>query len=176
MPAQTAMIEPLPGREIGGPPGRQPVRPAIHPGRAELCGGGRGQVGGRSTAHADQFERKIFTIEPGAAVNENVRRMLDGGAYGLTGWEMVGPSEQGVLGQVDRAIRGKEWILFIAWEPHPMNTKLDFTYLPGADDLLNLQSRQRHGPDLSRTAFPADAPTWPSCSPSSVSPRRWRTR
>ena len=92
---------------------------------------------GDLAGHADQFERKVVTIEPGAAVNENIRRMLEEGAYGLTGWEMVWRlSEQGVLGQVDRAVRGTEWILFIAWEPHPMSTKFDFTYLPRCRRLL----------------------------------------
>ena len=109
-------------------------------------------------AHADQFESSIYTIEPGAAVNENIRRMLDAGAYGLSGWEMVESSEQGMLGQVDRAVRGEEWILFIAWEPHPMNTKYNFTYLPGADDFFGPNLGSATVRTLSRAAFPADCP------------------
>ena len=102
---------------------------------------------GDLAAHADQFERKIFTIEPGAAVNENIRRMLDGGAYGLTGWEMVGLSEQGMLGQVDRAIPGQGWILFIAWEPHPMSTKYDSpTYPVPTTSSAPISAAPRSGP------------------------------
>jgi glycine betaine/proline transport system substrate-binding protein len=109
-------------------------------------------------AHADRFDRKIYTIEPGAAVNENVRRMLEEGAYGLSGWEMVESSEQGMLGEVDRAVRDEEWILFIAWEPHPMNTKHDFTYLPGADEYFGPNLGSATVRTLSRAAFPDECP------------------
>ena len=109
-------------------------------------------------AHADRFDRKIFSIEPGASVNENIRRMLADGAYGLSGWEMVESSEQGMLGQVDKAVRDQEWILFIAWEPHPMNTKLDFVYLPGADEYFGPNLGSATVRTLSRTTFPAECP------------------
>ena len=108
--------------------------------------------------HADQFDRKIYTIEPGSAVNENIRRMLDDGAFGLSGWEMVESSEQGMLGQVDRTVHGQEWILFIAWEPHPMNTKFAFTYLPGGDEYFGPNLGSATVRTLSRAGFPADCP------------------
>ena len=92
-------------------------------------------------AHADRFDRKIYSIEPGSAVNENIRRMLDAVPTASPAGRWWNSSEQGMLGQVDRAVRDEEWILFIAWEPHPMNTKYDFTYLPGADDVFRPQSR-----------------------------------
>jgi glycine betaine/proline transport system substrate-binding protein len=109
-------------------------------------------------AHADRFDRKLYTIEPGSAVNENIRRMLDDGAFGLAGWEMVESSEQGMLGQVDRAVRAEEWILFIAWEPHPMNTKFDLTYLPGGDAYFGPNLGSATVRTLSRAGFPTDCP------------------
>ncbi|HHI81715.1 MAG TPA: glycine/betaine ABC transporter substrate-binding protein, partial [Rhizobiales bacterium] len=36
--------------------------------------------------------------------------------------------------QVKRAERKKEWVVFLGWEPHPMNAKFDMTYLTGGDD------------------------------------------
>ena len=56
-------------------------------------------------AHADQFKSEIYGIEPGAAANENMHKMLDAGAYGLKGWTLVESSEQAMLSQVDRAER-----------------------------------------------------------------------
>ena len=31
-------------------------------------------------------------------------------------------------------MRGKEPIVFLGWEPHPMNTKFKMAYLTGGDD------------------------------------------
>ena len=81
--------------------------------------------------HADKFGRKIYGIEPGAPVNQNMLAMIKAGDYGLNGWEVVESSEQAMLAQVDRSGRQKNWIVFVGWEPHPMNTKFKMTYLSG---------------------------------------------
>jgi glycine betaine/proline transport system substrate-binding protein len=39
-----------------------------------------------------------------------------------------------MLTQVDRAARRKEWIVFLGWEPHPMNRRFKMAYLGGGDD------------------------------------------
>src|SRR5919106_751788 len=43
-------------------------------------------------------------------------------------------SEQGMLAQVARATRGEDPIVFLGWEPHPMNANFELTYLSGGDD------------------------------------------
>jgi glycine betaine/proline transport system substrate-binding protein len=83
--------------------------------------------------HADKFGRKIYGIEPGAPVNQNMLTMIKAGEYGLNGWEVVESSEQAMLAQVDRSGRQKNWIVFVGWEPHPMNTKFKMTYLSGGE-------------------------------------------
>jgi glycine betaine/proline transport system substrate-binding protein len=83
--------------------------------------------------HADKFSRKIYGIEPGAPVNQNIQAMIKAGEYGLSGWDIVESSEQAMLAQVDRAGRQKNWIVFVGWEPHPMNTKYKMTYLSGGE-------------------------------------------
>ena len=50
-------------------------------------------------AHGDKFGDKIYGIEPGAAANENMHKMIDAGAYGLKGWDLVESSEQAMLAQ-----------------------------------------------------------------------------
>ncbi len=84
-------------------------------------------------AHADEFEQTIYGIEPGAPANQNIQKMIDTNDFGLGDWKLVDSSEQAMLSQVDRAARRDEWIVFLAWEPHPMNTNIDLTYLAGGD-------------------------------------------
>ncbi|WP_233451568.1 choline ABC transporter substrate-binding protein [Paraburkholderia caribensis] len=83
--------------------------------------------------HADQFNAKIYGIEPGAPANQNIKKMISDKAFGLGDWKIVESSETGMLTQVERAVRDKQWIVFLAWEPHLMNTKFHLTYLSGGD-------------------------------------------
>ena len=83
--------------------------------------------------YADRFGDKIYGIEPGAPANQNIKRMLSDHALGPANWSLVESSETGMLTQVERAVRDKRWIVFLAWEPHLMNTKFHLTYLSGGD-------------------------------------------
>ena len=51
-------------------------------------------------------------------------------------FELVESSEQGMLAQVARATRGEDPIVFLGWEPHPMNANFELTYLSGGDDVF----------------------------------------
>ncbi len=82
----------------------------------------------------DQLDGKIYGIEPGNDGNRLIQDMIDKDAFGLKGFEVVESSEQGMLAQVARADRKKEWVVFLGWEPHPMNANFDLTYLSGGDD------------------------------------------
>ena len=84
--------------------------------------------------HKDQFGGKIYGIEPGNDGNRLIQDMIDKNAFNLKGWKLVESSEQGMLSQVRRAVRKKEWIAFLGWEPHPMNAKFEMAYLAGGDD------------------------------------------
>ncbi|MFQ5784329.1 MAG: choline ABC transporter substrate-binding protein [Alphaproteobacteria bacterium] len=84
--------------------------------------------------HKDKFGGKFYGIEPGNDGNKLIQDMIDANAFGLKGWELVESSEQGMLSQVARAVRNKDWIVFLGWEPHPMNRKFDMAYLGGGDD------------------------------------------
>ncbi|VVP57450.1 Glycine betaine/carnitine transport binding protein GbuC [Pseudomonas fluorescens] len=39
-----------------------------------------------------------------------------------------------MLSQVKRAARKNEWLVFLGWEPHPMNTRNKMKYLSGGDE------------------------------------------
>lgn len=83
--------------------------------------------------YGSKFDDKIYGIEPGAPANQNISRMIGDKAFGLGNWTLVASSETGMLTQVERAIRDKRWIVFLAWEPHLMNTKFHLAYLAGGD-------------------------------------------
>ncbi|MGR3756571.1 MAG: choline ABC transporter substrate-binding protein [Tranquillimonas sp.] len=82
----------------------------------------------------DELEGKIYGIEPGNDGNRLIMDMIGSGEFGLDGFEVVESSEQGMLAQVERANRRGEPVVFLGWEPHPMNAAFDMSYLTGGDD------------------------------------------
>ncbi|MCK0142194.1 choline ABC transporter substrate-binding protein [Aliiroseovarius sp. F20344] len=87
-------------------------------------------------AHADALEGKIYGIEPGNDGNRLIQSMIDGNSFGLEGFEVAESSEQGMLAQVARADKKDEPIVFLGWEPHPMNANFEMSYLTGGDDFF----------------------------------------
>jgi glycine betaine/proline transport system substrate-binding protein len=82
----------------------------------------------------EQLDGQIYGIEPGNDGNRLILDMIEQNAFGLEGFELVESSEQGMLAQVARATRSEEPIVFLGWEPHPMNSNFEITYLSGGDD------------------------------------------
>lgn len=85
-------------------------------------------------ANEDALDGKIYGIEPGNDGNRLIMDMIDADAFGLGGFKVVESSEQGMLAQVGRASNRDKPIVFLGWEPHPMNANFDLTYLSGGDD------------------------------------------
>lgn len=90
--------------------------------------------------HSDALGGEIYGIEPGNDGNRLILEMIEGDAFGLGGFDLRESSEQGMLAQVARAERRGEPVVFLGWEPHPMNSNFDLTYLEGGDEFF--------GPDL----------------------------
>ncbi|MBN2907066.1 MAG: choline ABC transporter substrate-binding protein [Rhodobacteraceae bacterium] len=84
----------------------------------------------------DQLDGKIYGIEAGNDGNRLIMDMIAQDAFGLSGFEVVESSEQGMLAQVARADRRGEPIVFLGWEPHPMNANFEMSYLPGGDEFF----------------------------------------
>jgi glycine betaine/proline transport system substrate-binding protein len=82
----------------------------------------------------DDLGGKIYGIEPGNDGNRLILDMIKKDAFGLKGFELKETSEQGMLAQVARDVKKKEDIVFLGWEPHPMNSNFDMKYLSGGDD------------------------------------------
>lgn len=80
---------------------------------------------------ADKFEKKLYGIDPGT--NQPMLDAVADPEMNLAGWEVVESSEVGMLTEVERHLRNKDYIVFLGWEPHPMNTLYDMKYLTGGD-------------------------------------------
>lgn len=85
-------------------------------------------------AHSDSLDGSVYGIEPGNDGNRLIQDMIDNDAFGLKSFKVVESSEQGMLAQVARAVKRDEPVVFLGWEPHPMNANFELTYLEGGDD------------------------------------------
>ena len=87
-------------------------------------------------AHAADLQGKVYGIEAGNDGNKLILDMIEKDAFGLKAVELVESSEQGMLAQVARADNEGQPIIFLGWEPHPMNANFKMTYLTGGDDFF----------------------------------------
>ncbi len=109
----------------------------------------------KTFADISRFEKdlqgKIHGVEPGNDGNALIGGMIRDNRFGLKGFKLIESSEAGMLVEAQRAIRSQKAIVFLGWEPHPMNIQMKMRYLAGGDDVF--------GPNLGAakvyTAIPA---------------------
>jgi len=75
----------------------------------------------------------LYGIEAGNDGNLHILNMIRHNDYGLGGFHLVESSEQGMLAEVARAVAARKPVVFLAWDPHPMNMQFDLRYLTGGD-------------------------------------------
>jgi glycine betaine/proline transport system substrate-binding protein len=83
-----------------------------------------------------ELDGRIYGIEPGNDGNRLILGMIETDQFGLGKFKLSESSEQGMLAQVARAVQRKEPIVFLGWEPHPMNANFPMKYLTGGDDVF----------------------------------------
>lgn len=86
--------------------------------------------------YSDKFKGRIYGIEPGNDGNRLIQSMIDSDAFGLKDFSLVESSEAGMVSQVSRAVRRNQWIAYLGWAPHPMNSNVEMEYLSGGDDFF----------------------------------------
>jgi len=79
---------------------------------------------------------RIHGIEPGNDGNVLIQAMIRDDRFGLKDFELIESSEAGMLAQAQAAVRSRKAIVFLGWEPHPMNVQLKMRYLTGGDALF----------------------------------------
>jgi glycine betaine/proline transport system substrate-binding protein len=82
---------------------------------------------------APGLDHRIYGIEAGNDGNRHILSMIQRGEFGLGDFHVVESSEQGMLAEVARAYSAREPIVFLAWDPHPMNMRFELRYLTGGD-------------------------------------------
>lgn len=80
-----------------------------------------------------KLNNMIYGIESGNDGNKIILDMIKANDFGLGKFHLNESSEQGMLSQVARAIPAQKPIVFLAWEPHPMNMNFHLTYLTGGE-------------------------------------------
>jgi glycine betaine/proline transport system substrate-binding protein len=104
-----------------------------------------------------ELDGKIYGIEAGSQGNAQIQKMIDNNEFRLKGFKLVQSSEAGMLVEANKAYRQKKAIVFLAWEPHPMNIMMKLTYLAAATS--------SSAPTM---AVPRCIPCWPTILPSAV--------
>ena len=85
-------------------------------------------------ANKDKFGGKFFGIEPGNDGNRSILTIIGEAKHNLAGFELVESSEAGMLTEAEKAIKNNEWILFLAWTPHPVFGEMKIQYLDGVNE------------------------------------------
>ncbi|KTT62639.1 glycine/betaine ABC transporter substrate-binding protein [Pseudomonas oryzihabitans] len=85
--------------------------------------------------YADKFDHEIYGLQPGGNGNKRIQNMISQNAYGLGGFKLIESSEAAMLANVKRKELLNQWVVFLAWEPHPMNTQFKIAYLSGGEDV-----------------------------------------
>jgi glycine betaine/proline transport system substrate-binding protein len=85
---------------------------------------------------AAQLRNSIYGLEPGNDGDRLILGMLKQSQFGLGDFKLIESSEQGMLAEVERAVHARAPIVFLAWDPHPMNMRFDLRYLAGGDSVF----------------------------------------
>jgi glycine betaine/proline transport system substrate-binding protein len=85
-------------------------------------------------ANKDKFSGKIYGIESGNDGNRIIGDIIKDPKNKLDGYEIVESSEAGMLTEAEKAIKNNEWIVFLAWTPHPVMGEMKLAYLDGVVD------------------------------------------
>lgn len=107
---------------------------------------------------APQLKSSIYGIEPGNDGNRLILGMLKQNLYGLGDFKLIESSEQGMLAEVERMGRTKTPIVFLAWDPHPMNVRFDLRYLAGGDAVFGPNFGGATVYTVIRTGYAAECP------------------
>ena len=83
--------------------------------------------------YAGPLNSSIYGIEPGNDGNRLLLTLIKGNQFELGAFKLVESSEQGMLAEVERSVRDHRPIVFLAWDPHPMNLRFTLRYLSGGD-------------------------------------------
>ena len=117
---------------------------------------------------AKDLRGRILGIEPGSDGNALIAGMIRQNRYGLGAFTLVESSEAAMVGEVQRALRVRRPVVFLAWEPHPMNAQLKLQYLTGGEGTCSARAGRGQRYTVlappSRPAAPTPRGCWATCA------------
>ena len=97
-------------------------------------------AGLKSFADIAKFKKElngqIYGVEAGNDGNLLIQKMIDENLFDLGDFKLRESSEAAMLSQVSRAVKANKPIVFLGWEPHPMNRQINMKYLEGGDKVF----------------------------------------
>ncbi|MGM0417854.1 MAG: glycine betaine ABC transporter substrate-binding protein [Thermodesulfobacteriota bacterium] len=87
-----------------------------------------------------KFKNKIYNIEPGSGMHNEMSAIIKNDAAGLGNWEQIGSATSAMLSQVKSKMKNKEWVAFGCWSPHWMTIEMDMKFLgavPGTEKFIS---------------------------------------
>ncbi|RCL01476.1 MAG: glycine betaine/proline transport system substrate-binding protein [Candidatus Tokpelaia sp. JSC085] len=85
---------------------------------------------------ADRLDSTIYGVEPGNDGNRVILSMIANDNYNLGKFRLIESAEQAMLSEVEARIASFQPIVFLGWEPHPMNSRFKMAYLAGGDEFF----------------------------------------
>ncbi|UYZ84761.1 choline ABC transporter substrate-binding protein [Entomomonas sp. E2T0] len=79
---------------------------------------------------------QIYGIEAGNDGNLLIQKMIKDNLFNLSDFKLRESSEAAMISQVKRAVKANKPIVFLAWEPHPMNSQVELKYLADGDEVF----------------------------------------
>ncbi|RCL03434.1 MAG: glycine betaine/proline transport system substrate-binding protein [Candidatus Tokpelaia sp. JSC161] len=83
--------------------------------------------------YSNRLGSRIYGVEPGNDGNRIILSMIKNGSDNLGSFRLVESSEQAMLSEIAVRIAAHEPIVFLGWEPHPMNARFQIAYLSDGD-------------------------------------------
>jgi len=83
---------------------------------------------------SEKLQGRIYGLEKGSSGNAAILDMIDSDAFGLKDFKLIETTERIMMAQVKGKVRRGQWIVFMGWQPHPMNINYSIRYLGGGDD------------------------------------------
>jgi glycine betaine/proline transport system substrate-binding protein len=105
-----------------------------------------------------KFENRIYGLEAENDGNLIINKMISENAFSLKEFKLLATSERIMLAQLAKKIRNKEWMAFLAWEPHPMNVNFDIAYLDGDTEYFGENFGASTVETIARKGFAKDCP------------------
>lgn len=103
--------------------------------------------------HADQFDRHIIGIDPGAGIMQKTREAMQ--AYDLDAFRLIEGSESTMIAELSYAIRTQQWIVVTGWQPHWMFGRWKLKFL---DDPQSIYGGREHINTIVRPGLEKDMP------------------